>query len=843
MITLTSVNDAYTVSLSPVSCVINADFDGSVSSAQLSRAFTDVNVYLGDKQVKFSMIRSSISNTAIKYTTTLSSDGYTRRVSITELPTGLQTGDISFSIKTADGFKTTATFRFTVVRESTMLDWIQDWNGRTTLIKSSSIITPKAFFGQKDSSTNTLSGVYIGPDGLTGASSGIYAYLNCPESAFGESAGYEIFRLNKDGGMIGGWDINATGIFKQYTNSLSGAAGILEILSEGTLRYSSQDHSIWALNKDGSGLLASGNISWNSEGSAVFKGQLQASSGKIGGWTIGTSYLLNKHILIDSTSSYIGIHASTSSIDWDTDLSAAENHRKACIAYGGLVMFYESAASYGLTCYESQVNSIRQSESGIKTFQLGNTNFIAAWNFDSNALWMGTKNNVAKQYTESDTNSITIGTNGLRGENWYIDKDGSISFVGGLLQFDKSGGTIAGWNLYSTHFSTSRAALVSQDGYTGLFLSSSTSFPENASYTQFASHIATNGGIFLRTTAASSILSAYVKNKLTFFLNSNGLSQIAGWRFNGTGLFSGNSMSGSMQFAEDGAITISSEGIRGSKWRFEKDGSGALAGGHISWDKDGKVTFDENVTLSWKQLVDTGDVLTTTTSINADNIKTGTISAARINIDELLSNGNKWALKKNGSGYLASKNIEWDASGNLHLKGAFSQELKWLAESDASIEEVSSGAVSAFMLNEDTYLMHSSFGGTASSQSILNDVKIILPCDESYIGREVKLYQPDTDTFSRNGVWYMTITLITEDGSPIYGMSPTSLNDAAKMGAILWESISIGGGNIGLVCLPNLNDTIKSPVIWVVTNYNAMAAGGMSGGEKYEMGYAYTIFG
>ena len=268
-----------------------------------------------------------------------------------------------------------------------------------------------------------------------------------------------------------------------------------------------------------------------------------------------------------------------------------------------------------------------------------------------------------------------------------------------------------------------------------------------------------------------------------------------------------------------------------------------MAGGHISWDKDGNVTLDENVTLSWKQLVDTGDVLTTTTSINADNIKTGTISAARINIDELLSNGNKWALKKNGSGYLASKNIEWDASGNLHLKGAFSQELKWLAESDASIEEVSSGAISAFMLNEDTYLMHSSFGGTTSGQSILNDVKIILPCEESYIGREVKLYQPDTDTFSRNGVWYMTITLITEDGSPIYGMSPTSLNDAAKMGAILWESVSIGGGNIGLVCLPNLNDTIKSPVIWVVTNYNAMAAGGMSGGEKYEMGYAYTIFG
>jgi len=31
--------------------------------------------------------------------------------------------------------------------------------------------------------------------------------------------------------------------------------------------------------------------------------------------------------------------------------------------------------------------------------------------------------------------------------------------------------------------------------------------------------------------------------------------------------------------------------IRGFKWRLEKDGSGALAGDNITWDKDGNMNF------------------------------------------------------------------------------------------------------------------------------------------------------------------------------------------------------------------------------------------------------------
>ena len=39
---------------------------------------------------------------------------------------------------------------------------------------------------------------------------------------------------------------------------------------------------------------------------------------------------------------------------------------------------------------------------------------------------------------------------------------------------------------------------------------------------------------------------------------------------------------------------------------------------------------------------------------------------------KLLSNGEKWALKKDGSGFLASNNIEWDKDGLLKIRANIS---------------------------------------------------------------------------------------------------------------------------------------------------------------------------
>ncbi|MCS2865721.1 hypothetical protein NXW13_19225 [Bacteroides thetaiotaomicron] len=99
-------------------------------------------------------------------------------------------------------------------------------------------------------------------------------------------------------------------------------------------------------------------------------------------------------------------------------------------------MYYISNADYGLIGYKNNE----------KVFSAGSKNFIAGWQFDKSAIWLGTKNNNVGQYT-STSGSITIGTNGFRGYSWFINADGSASFANGnffgiqketLLSMEKS---------------------------------------------------------------------------------------------------------------------------------------------------------------------------------------------------------------------------------------------------------------------------------------------------------------------------------------------------------------------------------------------------------------------
>ena len=203
MITLSSLNDAYTVSLSPNSCVINADFDGS--NPRLTNAFTHVTVKRGTVSSSFTLAIQSVSNNNIRYTVS-QIDAYTQSIQLTQIPSDILSGSLEFLVSVGNDFSTLITFQFTVVRESTMLDWIQDWESNKTTIGSTYLITPKIFVGSRINTSedlNSLTGVYIGPDEDNGA--GIY----------GLKAGEEIFHLNQYGGSIGGWNILNGGIQTQ----------------------------------------------------------------------------------------------------------------------------------------------------------------------------------------------------------------------------------------------------------------------------------------------------------------------------------------------------------------------------------------------------------------------------------------------------------------------------------------------------------------------------------------------------------------------------------------------------------------------------------------------------
>ena len=469
-ITLVSISDAYSLSLTPNSCVIKADFDGS--NPKLEHAYTIISAYCGDEKTPIEIDSSTIvkSNDNIEYQL-IKVDSYRYRLSIISLPIDILQGYIEIPVLSGVSAGLTGRFTFSIVRESTMLDWIQDWENNKTTIGSSYVITPKIFVGKKiigshDSLEDVpgLTGVYIGPSENNGA--GIYGYKD----------NKEIFHIDQTGGKIGGWDITSGGIQCED--------GTLSIKSEGTISAQSEGIIHWLLNKDGSASFANGNVTMDVEGNASFKGTIETSGGSIAGWIIGADSIYNGTIGINSLKKFIAIANVASVQDIGNQLDWVKE-------YGGVAMYCISNTNYGLIGYKNNE----------KVFSAGSDNFIAGWNFNEKAIFSG---------------------------------------------------------------------------------------------------IQTNSGFTTKS----------------------------------------------------GDITISSNGIRGFKWRLEKDGSGALAGDNITWDKDGNMNFKGK--------------------IDASQIISGKIDTSLINTDAILSNGDAWALLKDGSGYLASKNLTWDEFGNINVLASLS---------------------------------------------------------------------------------------------------------------------------------------------------------------------------
>lgn len=469
-ITLVSISDAYSLSLTPNSCVIKADFDGS--NPKLEHAYTIISAYCGDEKTPIEIDSSTIikSNDNIECQL-IKVDSYRYRLSIISLPVDILQGYIEIPVLSGVSAGLTGCFTFSIVRESTMLDWIQDWENNKTTIGSSYVITPKIFVGKKiigshDSLEDVpgLTGVYIGPSENNGA--GIYGYKD----------NKEIFHIDQTGGKIGGWDITSGGIQCED--------GTLSIKSEGTISAQSEGIIHWSLNKDGSASFANGNVTMDVEGNASFKGTIETSGGSIAGWIIGADSIYNGTIGINSLKKFIAIANVASVQDIGNQLDWVKE-------YGGVAMYCISNTNYGLIGYKNNE----------KVFSAGSDNFIAGWNFNEKAIFSG---------------------------------------------------------------------------------------------------IQTNSGFTTKS----------------------------------------------------GDITISSNGIRGFKWRLEKDGSGALAGDNITWDKDGNMNFKGK--------------------IDASQIISGKIDTSLINTDAILSNGDAWALLKDGSGYLASKNLTWDEFGNINVLASLS---------------------------------------------------------------------------------------------------------------------------------------------------------------------------
>lgn len=652
-ITLSPVNDAYTVAITPSSCVIKADFDGS--NPQLDTTLCVITVKRGAVPViaYIHSFETSSPNTLVDLIHPRGEYVSFKLSSIDE--TSLE-GWVDANIVVDDGFGYTTKVRlaYSVVRESTMLDWIQDWEGSKTKIGGTYIMTPKLFVGKKEEvlseingqitwTPGELTGVYVGPDLLSNGvgSVGIYGYLKSQE----------IFHINAEGGFIGGWTFNNGG--------LQSGNGIVNILSEGSI-YAQNPESItpyWGIYADGHAIFANGNVKFQANGNAEFSGQITSKSGEIGGWHINNHQLHSGAIIIDSNKKYIGINASTvQSLDIATgDVVFPQTPD------GGIKMWHNSNVDFGFAGWAN----------GKKVFQLGSTNFIAGWNFTHQALYTGSSapQFVQGSYTE-DADALTIAPSGIRSYKWYIDSDGKAAFVGGNVKFDTDKAEMFGWLMRTGRFSSNHAAVISSSSYCGFYVSPA-DLSEVAA-TSLITTISNNGGIYMYSDGANAILRAYdTHGNLGFRLSTNGYHQIGAWYFDHQSIYTnGTVLNGNGFTSSTNSIILSVSGLIGGMWKFLADGSGAVAGGNISWDAQGNVSFTSNVKLSWTSITDGPNL----TKIDANGIYTGTISANNITAGTIstasIKSEGKWALNIDGSGSLASGNISWTQEGVLSVQKA-----------------------------------------------------------------------------------------------------------------------------------------------------------------------------
>lgn len=653
-ITISTVNDAFTVSVTPSLCVIRAAFDGN--SPILDNTEATISILLGNKKIPFGIVAPHVSTNGVTFTYSLSSDNTVLTVKITNIPNTIADGWVSFEIQTLDNLKQVLNvqFPFTVVRESSMLDWIQDWEGSKTKIGGTYIMTPNLFVGKKEAvvskiggeiswSKGNVTGVYIGPSlfDASNNSVGIYGYLKDKE----------IFHIDSDGGFLGGWLFD--------TNGLKSNNGVVKILSEGSICAQDPTSAIlyWSLMADGSATFANGNVKFDSSGNAEFTGEITSSKGTIAGWKLSKNQIQKDSILIDSYNKIIGIFANeTYSVDEATgDIQFPESPN------GGVKIWHTSSSDFGFAGWDTSSN---------KVFQLGSDNFIAGWRFSHQALWTGSESPTITSGAFANENSLTISPTGIRSNNWYIESQGSACFVGGLVKFNLDNGELFGWLLRDGRMSSKHAAVISSDNDCGIYVS--TIDISETSAGSLKGIVSNKGGIYMCSNSSHSEMCAYDKNgNLGFRLTTNGSHQIGNWSFNNESIYTGDTELNENGFAKNkDSLLLSTNGLIGCLWKLMADGSGAVAGGNICWDTQGNLTFTSNVKLAWSSITNGPNL----TKIDANGIYTGTISANSITAGTIstasIKSEGKWALNIDGSGSLASGNITWTKEGVLSVQKA-----------------------------------------------------------------------------------------------------------------------------------------------------------------------------
>lgn len=492
-ITISAVNDGYNPLLTASSVSIPANHDGS--KHDLTHAKTLVSLYKGESKVP--MFISSIvpSSSGIVYSQR-TVDQYTCEVSITKIASNIASGYLEIKIGTSTGFTTSVRFGIAVIKNSSSIDWIQEWDGTKTQIGENYVVTPKIFAGRKGSD-GKITGVYLGKiKGFIGEAT-VPGQIDQDEGIYGYKDNKVVFHISKKDAKIGGWLITHAGI--QNTE------GTMNILSEGTIFARNNGITNWILRKDGSASFANGKVTMDTAGNATFNGKIIAASGK-----------------------------------------------------------------------------------------------IALWNIDDDSLWYGSKNNSPSQYT-SDIYSITLGSNGIRGHKFRLEKDGSGAIAGGNISWDRTGKVTfskevsLAWTESINSLSSKLTKIDSNGIYTGTI---------NAN--QITAGLITAARLDAQSIKANIINTQYINGLSCTFERGT----IGGWSIYKTEIKKGN-----ISLGANGSISCTTNTVvwkidnlgnalfGSSKSMFNADGSGKVANGNISWDSVGNVTLSTSIKKLWEDKI------------------------------------------------------------------------------------------------------------------------------------------------------------------------------------------------------------------------------------------------
>ena len=631
--------DSYTIHQSVGDYIFPANNNGTLSQAVTFSSV--IKVALGDdnltnfsigtvtKPAGFSAITVNNTNKTVTYsvtagTTTMADSGL---VTIPVVIAG-QTFNITFSYAKA---KTGA-----AGVDSNMLDWVKDWNGGKTVIGSQSVITPKIFAGVKNSN-NTITGIAIGKFPLSTVNSSGAVATETINGIYGFKDGYKTFAIDTTGSVL----LGKGNQFIRYNP----ANGKIEFGSEVTLNWVNAINAAKteAINSAASTAQAKADAAKN----AAIAAAATDATNKVGAIRVaGRNYIRNSNF----TTALTGITAEGTSISIDT--GTLYNNYRTLKVIQNTACTDSNAASQ--RTYFTSINSrvcapasfsmyVKGTVASVMKIRIGGTgirtmNITTAW-----------QRIVLENITPTSAVVLfgfqTVGTywcalpmlvEGSKAVDWSPSPEDLFTGITDAKKAGADARTVAD-AITSKANTEGWATKLTYIGSTGIFTGTLSANTVNAVRIN-ASQITAG------TIDAARINVAALKTSLITAGNIEALTlnvvrgKIGGWSIDADSIYRGtkNNTAGAYT-GTSGAITIGSNGMRGFKWRLDATGAGAVAGGNISWDAAGNVTFGSSVVLNWSTPINNittalgGISFPKLTRISSTGIYTGTLTAAQVN--------------------------------------------------------------------------------------------------------------------------------------------------------------------------------------------------------------------